>query len=171
MDYLTILATRSLVLFESPISHASSAAPSPVSSPASSILSVTPPPVSLPLLSLMRDDAHCAHFLSNHILESSGAGRDTHARAVSHEATDSTTHRAILQEAEVLAWQQICRAKTFAQELGRHYGRVDSVREDDLAALAATHGIGLAPLVAARRRERSEARRNVAVDGASAILA
>jgi hypothetical protein len=124
----------------------------------------------------MRDDAHCAHFLSNHILESSGAGRDTHARAVCHDSNqiDSNTHRAILQEAEVLAWQQICRAKTFAQELGRHYGRVESVREEELAALAATHGIGLEPVAvpaAARRRDRSEHRGLVNVDGASAILA
>jgi len=112
----------------------------------------------------MRDDAHCAHFLSNHILESSGALRDTHAHAVAHDST----HRMMLQEAEVLAWQQICRAKTFAQELGRHYSRVDSVREDELAALAAKYGIGLAPL---RVRRDREVRPKFGTTESSAILA
>jgi hypothetical protein len=103
----------------------------------------------------MRDETHCAHFLSNHVLEASGGARDSHA--VAHDAA----HRSLLQEAEVLAWQQICRAKTFAQELGHHYSR-GALDEEQLGELAATHGFRLAPApeaVPTRRRDRSEVRK------------
>lgn len=139
MDYLTILATRSLILF-------SGGKPSSSVTPMS--WGISPPPVSMPLLSLMHDDTHCAFFLANHVLNSVGAPPATHAVA------NDATHRAMNQHAEVLAWQQIDRAKTFARELGLFYGRVDSVCEEEIAALAASHGIGFAPPGPAHSRTR-----------------
>lgn len=121
MDYLTVFATRSLVLFPR-TTTAAPLFPSP--------RTLTPPPVEMPLYALMRDDTHCAWYLVNRVLEAPRA-----AGGVAHE---------LEMEAEVLVWEQIDRAKMFGRALALLFGSSSNVDEDELRELAAKHGLGLA---------------------------
>lgn len=123
MDYLTVLSTLRVELFVG----ASSASPPGLG------------PVTMSLLALIRDDTFCAFFLLDRVLEEAGARRLTYATQRSAET------RALAQAAEVRVWEEICRAKTFARALGSFFEAHDRISERELAALAAAHGIGLAP--------------------------
>lgn len=123
MDYLTVLSTLRVQLFVS----------------ASPKLPPGLGPITMSLLALIRDDTFCAFFLLDSILEVTGAKRLTYA---SLERSAET--RAMVQAAEVLVWEEICRAKTFARALGTFFERNDRISERELATLAAAHGIGLA---------------------------
>ncbi|GMK59006.1 hypothetical protein CspeluHIS016_0700210 [Cutaneotrichosporon spelunceum] len=122
MDYLTVFATRSLVLFPRTCASAAPLFSSP--------RTLTPPPVEMPLYALMRDDTHCAWYLVDQLLEAPRA-----AGAVARE---------LEMEAEVLVWEQIDRAKMFGRALALLFGSASDVGEDELRELAATHGLGLA---------------------------
>lgn len=128
MDYLTVFATRSLVLF--PRHPAPTPSLSPFSSPLSPRTSLSPPPVEMPLYALMRDDTHCAWFLVDRVLE--------------HPRATGTVPRELEAEAEVMVWEQIDRAKMFGRALALLFGSSSDVSEDELRALAARHGLGLA---------------------------
>ncbi len=121
MDYLTVFATRSLVLFP----RSNTAAPL---FPAQRTLS--PHPVEMPLYALMRDDTHCAWYLVDRVLEAPRA-----AGGVARE---------LEMEAEVLVWEQIDRAKMFGRALALLFGSSSDVSEEALRDLAAKHGLGLA---------------------------
>lgn len=129
MDYLTVFATRSLVLF--PRTPAATFSP-PLfpSSPKSSMRTLAPPPVEMPLYALMRDDTHCAWYLVDRVLE--------------HPRATGTIHRELELEAEVMVWEQIDRAKMFGRALALLFGSSTNVSEDELRALAFQHGLGLA---------------------------
>lgn len=145
MSYLDILGSRMLVMFSPPIAKSSPPMlepPSPPGSPTSSTSSLlaisTPPPVAVSLLSIVYDDAHCAHFLANHVLASAAVHPET------YDVHDAET-RLMTAAAEVLVWQEISRAKSFARDLGLLFTRSECVCEEDLVELAASHGLGLAP--------------------------
>ncbi|EJT49394.1 hypothetical protein A1Q1_01489 [Trichosporon asahii var. asahii CBS 2479] len=123
MDYLTVLSTLRVQLFVG----------------ASPTLPPGLGPVTMSLLALIRDDTFCAFFLLDRILEVAGA---KHLSYASLERSAET--RALAQAAEVLVWQEICRAKTFARALGTFFEGHDRINERELAALASSHGIGLA---------------------------
>lgn len=126
MDYLTVFATRSLVLF--PRTPASIPPLFP-SSPKATSRSLTPPPVEMPLYALMRDDTHCAWYLVDRVLEATRA--------------TGAVHRDLELEAEVMVWEQIDRAKMFGRALALLFGTSSNVSEDEVHALAAKHGLGL----------------------------
>ncbi|KLT39237.1 hypothetical protein CC85DRAFT_324355 [Cutaneotrichosporon oleaginosum] len=124
MDYLTVFATRSLVLFPR---SSSTATPVP---PANHQRTLSPHPVEMPLYALMRDDTHCAWYLVDRVLEAPRA-----AGGVARE---------LEMEAEVLVWEQIDRAKMFGRALALLFGSSSNVSEEELRELAAKHGLGLA---------------------------
>ncbi|BEI89801.1 uncharacterized protein CcaverHIS019_0211630 [Cutaneotrichosporon cavernicola] len=121
MDYLTVFATRSLVLF-------------PRTTPSAPLFSsprtLTPPPVEMPLYALLRDDTHCAWYLVDQLLEAPRAA--------------ASVARELEMEAEVLVWEQIDRAKMFGRALALLFGSSSNVSEDELCQLAAKHGLELA---------------------------
>ncbi|TXT13354.1 hypothetical protein VHUM_00721 [Vanrija humicola] len=120
MDYLTILATRSVVLFHTPTVR---------KVPGSTAYLLPPKPIAVSLLKLIYGDTECAYFLIDHVLE--GARSSTHG-----EFNPATA-------VEAIAWKEIDRAKVFSRALGQLFARVDSVSESQVHELAASHGLEL----------------------------
>ncbi|ORY25922.1 hypothetical protein BCR39DRAFT_506867 [Naematelia encephala] len=143
MDYLTILATRSLVLFPRPkqqLHPRSSSTTSSLSSPKTPTMGVpSPSPIVMPIHSIVYDDSHTAHFLVQHLLRDSGLGL----------GFGMSPGREMTHEAEVLVWREIDKAKMFVRALGEWFatstdndnsGRID---QGSLDALAAKFGLGI----------------------------
>ncbi|KAK8858705.1 hypothetical protein IAR55_002934 [Kwoniella newhampshirensis] len=142
MDYLTILATRALILFpptwtshESLITT-SRLASSPTTTPPTSHLLLSPTPISIPISSILNADTDCAYFLIHHILSTTPQGGLR------------TTDKEVLREAEVVVWREIDRAKLFTRALGAwfanaHKSGVGKLGERELGELAEKYGLGL----------------------------
>ncbi|KAK4686883.1 hypothetical protein P7C73_g3241, partial [Tremellales sp. Uapishka_1] len=128
MDYLSILATRSLMLFPS---ASKSSFTSPPSSPATPTLRLSrPAPISMSIQAVISNDANCAYFLLLHILSSS---------VISLGGVD----KARMSEAEVMVWGEIGKAKSFARDLGEWFARLGSIEEAALRAMAEKWGLGI----------------------------
>lgn len=130
MDYLTILETRSVVLFRTPTVR---------KVPGSTAYLLPPKPIAVSLLKLIYGDTHCAYFLADHVLQ--GARSSTHGEF--NPATVDHADKALAQVVEATAWEEIDRAKVFSRALGQLFARVDSVSESQVHDLAATHGLEL----------------------------
>lgn len=127
MDYLTILDTRSLLLFATPSASSSSnnsRRDSPPTTPTTSL--PTPQPIAIPLSNLVSPDTHLFFFLQMHVL-----GRPDHQT--------TRTERA---EAEVLVWRALAKAGTFIRDLGMAAGRGE-IREEGLKKGARRCGLVL----------------------------
>lgn len=121
MDYLTIIATRSLVLFpitsgtaERPLSASSIDTLTPFAKPSTTL--PRPSPVTIPIHSLMHSDTDCAYFLLTHIFTS----HPTSTMIVANHLCG--INKELTREAEILVWSEIDRAKMFIRDLGRWCG-------------------------------------------------
>lgn len=128
MDYITVIATRSIILFpgQKPIHKHSTSASSCLNTPTTAI---TPPtPISMPIQSLMYDVNECAHFLLHHLLTSSSLG------AVGKDVS---------AEAEVMVWKEIDRATLFVRGIGEWFAAAKhaKIREKDLRRIAGKYGV------------------------------
>ncbi|RXK36169.1 hypothetical protein M231_06574 [Tremella mesenterica] len=150
MDYLTILATRSLILFQSP-PMVYTPPKSPPTTPTANIMLLPPESINMPLHSLLYADTDCAYFLLRHILLHSlplpihdsplalGITLNDQHHDTFHDHHDVTPHdqprppygradsvgqasRELLAQAESTAWGEIDKAKKFGVALGRWFG-------------------------------------------------
>ena len=133
MDYLNIIATRSLVLFK-PIRtpHGSDSGPS---TPTNSL--ITPPPIPMPIESIMDPKYHSqiAYFLMQHVLAS-----QTH---LTTNNAMGTVSRDVMIEAEVMVWKEIDQCVRFVRKLGNEFGSRGRIEEGEMKALAKEFGLGL----------------------------
>lgn len=132
MDYLTIIGTRSVLLFK-PSRHPSGSAPSPDATPTSSLTFPSPVPISIG--SLIYLDAEIVHFLIQHVLSCQP----------SHGLDNVPAPRYMRNEAEVMVWKEIDQCTRFARALGEAVGNAPGGRisEGELKALAKDYGLGL----------------------------
>ncbi|WVQ73117.1 hypothetical protein IAR50_002681 [Cryptococcus sp. DSM 104548] len=146
MDYLTILTSCYITLFTSPPTHRS-----PFSSPCSSPTSTTmpsiilpPKPISIPVSSVLYNDNETAWFLMRHILAAplpnplsplanTGTGSGSTGRADS---------RRMEEEAEVMVWREIDRAKMCIRAIGGWFGKNGArIGAKELAMLGERFGV------------------------------
>ncbi|OCF72777.1 hypothetical protein I204_06006 [Kwoniella mangroviensis CBS 8886] len=141
MDYLTILSTRSLILFPSRDSLPSNLPihrplpTSPLSSPISPTYVLFPPePIALPISSLLYNETNCRYYLIHHVLTS------TRPNPFGHREDD----RRIRNEVEVMVFEELDRVKMFVRELGNWFNSqsVNGMEEDELRDLAGKYGLG-----------------------------
>ncbi|WWC96258.1 hypothetical protein V866_003125 [Kwoniella sp. B9012] len=142
MDYLTILSTRSLILFPSHHSlpfNLPTHRPlptSPLSSPISPTFVLLPPePIALPISSLSYNETNCRYYLIHHVLTT------TQPNPFGHQEDD----RRIRNEVEVIVFKELDRVKMFVRELGNWFNKqsVNGMEEDELRDLAGKYGLGL----------------------------
>ncbi|WVW84844.1 hypothetical protein I302_106879 [Kwoniella bestiolae CBS 10118] len=143
MDYLTILSTRSLILF--PPSHIlPSSLPlhrplpsSPLSSPTSPTIILLPPePIALPLSSLVYNETNCAYYLVHHVLSTTQPFSQTH----------TTQDRGIQSEVEVIVAKELDRVRIFVRDLGRWFSKSlknGGMEEGELKELAGRFGLAV----------------------------
>lgn len=124
MDYITILTTRSLLLFPS-LPYASRLdQTSPPTTPTTTLYQ--PSPIAIPLSNLLSPDTTLFFFLLQHVL-----GRPEHLVSLSDK-----------QEAEVLVWRELDKAAVFLRELGMAIGRGDQ----EVERVAKECGVVLVPV-------------------------
>jgi hypothetical protein len=86
MDYLTILATRYVILFPHPITTMHAPLPSTSSAPhtpTGTAHLVRPTPISIPIQSILLSDTDLAYFLVRHVLSSQPVSQLSFSRALS----------------------------------------------------------------------------------------
>ncbi|WWD18601.1 hypothetical protein CI109_103054 [Kwoniella shandongensis] len=142
MDYLTILSSRSLILFpssssSSPLRATQLPPGSPTTTPPSLNALLPPIPISIPISSIIYADTDCAYFLLHHLLSSTGGG-----------SVLGNTDKEVLGEAEVIVWREIDRAKLFTRALGKWFatpgiGAERKMDEKELLHLAEKYGLGM----------------------------
>ncbi|WWC70932.1 uncharacterized protein I206_104884 [Kwoniella pini CBS 10737] len=160
MDYLTIITTRSLILFPSTQSLPSDVPAhrplpdSPLSSPISStqfILSdfdPSPREVSLPISSLIYNERNCAYFLIQHVLQTS---------SMNHSVLKQTEKNARESEVKVMVYKELNRAEMFIRGLGRWFNKNSSrIDEDSLKQLANKFGLSLEPIMNMKNNKQFE---------------
>lgn len=165
MDYLTVLATQSLILFSHPkanpgIPQASTTYTStpttpttpntphaslPLLSPTTSehSLSLLPPsPVTLPLQSLAWSDSECAYFLLSHLLSTSIPADPVFG---SSPGSLGAMEKRMANEAEGIVWKEINKGKAFVRSIGEWFGGSlnGKMEMKDLRALADGCGVVL----------------------------
>ncbi|WVQ65622.1 uncharacterized protein L199_003800 [Kwoniella botswanensis] len=142
MDYLTILSTRSLILFPSHHSLPSNIPihrplpTSPLSSPISPTFILLPPePIALPISSLLYNETNCRYYLIHHVLTT------TQSDPFRLQKDD----RRKRNEVEVMVFKELDRVKMFVRELGNWFNKqsVNGMEEDELRDLAGKYGLGL----------------------------
>jgi hypothetical protein len=127
MDYLTILDTRSLLLFATPSASTTSHTSHRDSPPTTPTISLpAPKPIAIPLSNLVSPDTHLFFFLQKHIL-----GRPEHQTTGDERV-----------EAEVMVWRELAKAGTFIRDLGMAAGRGE-IREEGLRKGARRCGLVL----------------------------
>jgi len=140
MDYLTIIATRSLILFPHtlrPVHHrtlssSSSGSSASVHTPTASL--PTPAPVSMAIHNFMTNDADCAYFLVTHIL--------THPSLYPSSVALGGVSKDVAAEAEIMVWQEIAKATNFIRRLGEWFAtHAEGITEDELEKLALSVGL------------------------------
>ncbi|KAL7418542.1 hypothetical protein Q5752_007000 [Cryptotrichosporon argae] len=152
MDYLALLASRSVLLFSTPTSPPTSpttdsafasspvtptvavspkihSAPLPGSPSLAPRAPLAPDPIAVPLHSILYADAHTAYHLTLHVLGSgAGAGEADPAR---------------VRAAERAVWAEIDKAQAFGRGLGAAWASRD-VGEAEASRLAEYYGVRLA---------------------------
>jgi hypothetical protein len=141
MDYLTIIATRSLILFphhskpahHRTLSSSSSGSSASVHTPTASL--PDPAPISMAIHNFMASDADCAYFLVTHVL--------THPSLYPSSVALGGVSKDVAAEAETMVWMEIDKAKTFIHRLGEWFAtHAEWITEDDLEKLALAVGLG-----------------------------
>lgn len=144
MDYLNIIATRSLVLFapqRPAVPHSAKSSSSSHGSSEHDGLLVPPSPIAIPITSIMASDTDLAYFLLQQIF----AVQPESTFANSLGTSPGSVDRALRIEGEVLVWREIDKAKRFVRALGEWFAKTGSpnaMPESELKALA--RGCGLA---------------------------
>ena len=163
MDYLDLLATRSLILFSppTPTSHPSpiSADELPNTTPQTPNASLpdpaTPEPVSMPIHSLIEGSSDCLYFLVTHVLSTAVTPSATSSPGSTTSDSPSVgagslggTPKELIGEAELLVWKEMDKAKMFGRELGQWFvGHGNSrISEAELARMAAKWGLKVKPV-------------------------
>lgn len=142
MDYLTIIATRCVVLFPKTItpSHhrsfsnsSSSSDPNAPRTPTSCI--PRPGPVTMPIESLMYSDTEAAYYLLTHVL--------THGSLFPSAVHLGEVTKEVANEAEVMVWGEIDKAKMFIRALGAWFAQhKEAITEKEMESLAGEWGLG-----------------------------
>lgn len=150
VDYLTLLATRSLVFFphDQPFSSPSSPDPSsssPQSTPEAQRHHMLPPdPVTIPLQSLAWADRECAIFLLNHLLANALPSYEPNPAFSASPGTVSAMEKRIAAEVEGLVWKEVEKGKQFIRAIGEWYGTSRGGMSDEtLKALAKGCGVSI----------------------------
>ncbi|WRT67928.1 uncharacterized protein IL334_004902 [Kwoniella shivajii] len=164
MDYLTILSTRSLILFpskdsiptSSPTSsssftkcyHPDEIIDSPISSPSPPTINLTKPapePITLPLSSLIYNETNCAYFLVYHVLNTSYPFAPHNENQNNGQDNLGMVDKKTANEVEVIVWKEMDRVKMFSRSLGRWFGisKEGKMDESNLVELAGKYGLGL----------------------------
>ncbi|TYJ58596.1 hypothetical protein B9479_000806 [Cryptococcus floricola] len=124
MDYLTILTSCYITLFTSPPSHRSPFS-SPCSSPTSSSMlsSILPPkPISVPVSSILYSDNETAWFLMRHILAPPLPNPFSPLANTGSGSAGRGDNKRMEEEAEVMVWREIDRAKMCIRAIGGWFG-------------------------------------------------
>lgn len=173
MDYLSILATRSLTLFPRAHTHHActlSATSSPDTPLASTPHLVRPRPISIPIQNILLSDTDLAYFLVQHVLSHQPLSHVSFSRGLDSpgnvhgdqeagwmEGSPGEGHglgyfgtsplsgygKPVIVEAEVMVWKEIDKAKNFVRSLGTWFAGHTSMGEGDLKAMAEASGLGL----------------------------
>ncbi|WVQ83037.1 hypothetical protein IAT38_005175 [Cryptococcus sp. DSM 104549] len=151
MDYLTILSTRSLILFPHPTAGhygspvSSPTTPTPASTSPKPRLLLPPSPIAIPVSSILYSDNDTAYFLVHHVLSSNASSVPN-----SSSAKGGVQGKEATAEAEVMAWREVDRARMCVLALGQwfahtHPGRA-GMDEAELQQIAAQYGVGIKAL-------------------------
>lgn len=137
MDYLTIITTRSIILFPrspQPSQKRILSSPSTPQTPTSQL--AAPPPIAMPVDSFTSHDNDVAYFLLRHVIN---ASRPSFAYGPDGMCGDLT------REAEVVVWQEMARAESFTRGVGEWFSspRHARISEEELSSLAKGCGVGL----------------------------
>jgi hypothetical protein len=152
VDYLTVLATRSLVFFpyNSAFSHPLSPNPnssaSPETTPEARSHFLDPEPVTLPLQSLAWADKQCALFLLDHFLATALPSYESPSSFTlsSSPNTISNMDKKLIADAEGLVWKEVEKGKQFIRAVGEWFGAagsVEGINDAQLKALARRCGV------------------------------
>lgn len=157
MDYLTVLASRSLVFFpphdddhhharpQLPLSPNPNDTASPDSTPESRHQLLAPEPVFIPLQSLAWADRECALFLLNHLLSAALPSYEPNPAFSASPGTVSAMEKKLVAESEGLVWKEVEKGKQFVRAIGEWFGRtnVGGMSDETLSALALACGVHL----------------------------
>ena len=166
MDYLDLLATRSLILFSPPTStihlsplHTDDSPNTTPQTPNTGLPDpAAPEPVSMPIQSLIEGSSDCHYFLITHVLATaivpsavSPVGSPGSASSDSNWVGGGSlggTPKELIGEAELLVWKEMDKAKMFGRELGQWFrGHGNSrISEMELAQMAAKWGLKVKPV-------------------------
>ncbi|WWC62757.1 uncharacterized protein I303_105354 [Kwoniella dejecticola CBS 10117] len=153
MDYLTIITTRSLILFPPSSSLPPTMNPhrplpdSPLSSPITPTPALTPmselgrsllhpSEITLPISSLIYNEANCAYYLNHHVITTSPSNPFSSA--------EYSSERGRKTEVEVMVYKELDRVKMFTRALGRWFNQNSSrMDEGTLGDLANKYGLSL----------------------------
>lgn len=147
VDYLTLLATRSLVFFPhdqpSPVSSPNANLSSPDTTPEPQHHTMLPPdPVTIPLQSLAWADRECALFLLNHLLVNALPSYEPNPAFSASPGTVSAMEKRITAEAEGLVWKEVEKGKQFIRAIGEWYATSRGGMSDEiLRSLAKGSGV------------------------------
>jgi hypothetical protein len=153
VDYLTVLATRSLVFFplSSPFSHPispnsnASSSSSPNTTPESRSHFLNPEPVTLPLQSLAWADRQCALFLLDHFLATALPSYESPSayNLSSSPGTISHMDKKLMADAEGLVWKEVEKGKEFVRAVGEWFGAAGAGGISDAQLKVLARGCGV----------------------------
>ena len=131
MDYLTVISTRSVILFVCPKSTDQRSVPPDSSRTTPKTVIVSPSPIGMPINSLMNNESDCAHFLLHQIFTST--------------FSLGSVGKEISAEAELIVWKEIDRATLFIRKLGQWFATSSSgkIGEKELKRLTGKFGLEL----------------------------
>jgi hypothetical protein len=141
VDYLTVLATRSLIFFPHDQPHPLSPNPnqssSPETTPEQRTTLLHPDPVYLPLQSLAWADNQCALYLLDHILSTCLPNYEP-----SSPHTTSLLDKRLIADAEGMVWKEVEKGKQFVRAVGEWFNGSDGgISDYQLKVLAQRCGV------------------------------